>query len=88
MNIILVYIIEAIVTFLVIGILHYIFIKLFKKKFNPVTTIVFTFVLLMFIGFIVSPFVMRFPYPHYFYFSYIVLWVIFDFIRLNRSDIV
>jgi hypothetical protein len=83
---ILVYILEAITAFFLIWIFHYFLIKGLRKKFNEITSIIFCFVVLGLMSFLLAPYVMRFPNPEFFYFTYLIFWLIYDIVKLNKSS--
>ncbi len=78
------YVIEWFLSFIVIGGLNYLANLLFSKKFNPITSAVFSFVVVGFTVFYIAPFVITFPYPVYVYLPFLIFFFVWTLYKITK----
>jgi len=82
---IFIYILEWFFSFIIIGIFYYFLIKLFKKKFNPITSVIFSFIFIGIFSFLIAPYLITFSNPSYIYVPFLIFWFIFNLIKANKE---
>ncbi|MGD2169297.1 MAG: hypothetical protein PVI40_03555 [Chlamydiota bacterium] len=72
------YLLEFIATFLVLWGLHFLIKYFFMKKFNRVTSSIFSFVIVTLLAFLTISYLLQFPYPAAFYLPVLLFFLIID----------
>lgn len=80
---ILIYILEWILSFFILLVLYFFVEKLFKKKFNPITSYIFTFIVLSIFCFLTVPYVISFPKPSLIYFPFLIFFLIYSIFKIK-----
>ena len=83
---ILVYIVEWIITCIVIGLLNWGMNYLFRKKLNKITAAIFSFVLIGLFVFLFSSYLLSFPEPEIFYLPILLFFFIFTLVEINKKE--
>ncbi|KPK32959.1 MAG: hypothetical protein AMS24_02700 [Chlamydiae bacterium SM23_39] len=79
------YLLEWLFSFIIIGIFYYFLIKIFKKKFNLITSVIFSFILIGIFSFLVAPYLITFSKPAWIYLPFLIFWFVFNLIKANRE---
>ncbi len=80
-----IYLLEFIGIFVAIFLLNLGLRYLFSKKFNDVTTVIFSFLTTIFVAFILSPYILSFPNPALFYLPISIGFLIKDLHHIINS---
>lgn len=82
--IILIYIIEWIVAFLIIWGLNFSLNILYQKKLSPIIASIFTFVTIGFLAFFVSPYTFSFPHPFLIYLPIAIFFFVLTLVKIVK----
>lgn len=82
---ILIYILEWIVSFFIIWGLNFGLNHLLRKKVNPLVASIFSFVIIGFLGFLISPYVYTFPYSFLIYLPIAVFFFIITAMKILKT---
>jgi hypothetical protein len=82
---IFIYVLEFVITFIAIFFLFHFLNKLFLKKINEITSIVFAFLVLGFFFFLISPFIYTFSYPVFVYFPALIIVLIYNLYKISKT---
>ncbi|NGX28137.1 MAG: hypothetical protein K940chlam1_00312 [Candidatus Anoxychlamydiales bacterium] len=83
---ILVYIIEWIVSFLIIWGLNFSLNNIYQKKISPIAASIFTFITIGFIAFFVSPYIYSFPHPFLIYLPIAIFFFIITVLKIVKPS--
>jgi hypothetical protein len=82
---IFIYILEFVISFIAIFFLFYFLKKIFLKKFNEITSIIFTFLSLGFFFFLLAPYIYTFFYPEFVYFPALLIALIYYLYKISKT---
>ena len=82
---ILIYVIEWVISFFVIWGIFYLSVFLFRRKFNPITSVVLSFIIIGFFVFLIAPYLISFPKPSYIYTPFLIFWLIYFLYKANKE---
>ena len=80
-----IYILEWVISFFVIWGLYYLTFFLFKKKFNPITAAIFTFIIVSLFVFLLFPYIISFPETAWVYGPSLFFWFIYYIYEANKQ---
>jgi len=83
---IFVYVVEWIVSFFIIWFFYFASYYLFQKKFNSITSVIFSFVAVGLVCFLSAPYVLSFPKPSAIYLPFVIFWFIVYLIRSAKNS--
>lgn len=83
---ILIYIVECIVSFLIIWGLNFSLNNIYQKKLTPIVASIFTFITIGFIAFFVSPYTFSFPHPFLIYLPIAIFFFIITVLKIVKPS--
>ena len=83
----MIFLLEFIISFFVIWGLYYLSIYLFSKKFNKITSIVFSFISIGLLVFLISPYLISFSYPAWIYLPSSIFWFVFYLYKNTKTNL-
>jgi multisubunit Na+/H+ antiporter MnhE subunit len=78
------YLLEFLGSIIAIGVLNLIVVHLLRKKFNPITSAIFAFIVNGMIVFFFAPFILTTKNPEAVYLPILLLYLLYDVIRANK----
>jgi hypothetical protein len=81
----MIYVFEWIISFFIIWGLYFLLIKIFLKKFNFVTSVIFSFIVIGIFSFLISEYFMTFKKPSLIYLPFLIFFLIFYIYKEKRK---
>jgi len=83
---IVIYLLEWIGSFFVIWLMNIGSMYLFRKKFNLITSAIFTFMAVGLIVFLTAPYLISFSEPALFYLPFLIFWFVVNLRKANQEE--